>query len=153
VQMVHQSCTDTNTVYKQTKMRFHTTHVPYEFHRVSPKLIMSLWYVQCKPCTYLVSKITTVSKRTEQRSTRPLSPNRLNRDPMVCFTQTEHLSCTDTNTVSKQTKTRFHMTHVTYEFHQVRLNYCEPVVRSVQTMHLSYVKISTISKRTEQSST
>jgi hypothetical protein len=35
--------------------------------------------------------------------------------PMVCSVQTVHLSCTDTNTVSKWTKTRFHMTHVTYE--------------------------------------
>jgi hypothetical protein len=33
--------------------------------------------------------------------------------PMVCFLQTVHLSCTDTNTVSKQTKMRFHMTQVT----------------------------------------
>jgi hypothetical protein len=30
---------------------------------------------------------------------------------MVCLAQTVHLSCTDTNTVSKRTKTRFHMTH------------------------------------------
>jgi hypothetical protein len=31
-----------------------------------------------------------------------------------------HLSCTDTDTGSKQTEARFHMTHVTYEFHRVR---------------------------------
>jgi hypothetical protein len=40
--------------------------------------------------------------------------------PMVCSVQTVHQSCTDINTISKWTKTRFHTTHVTYEFHQVR---------------------------------
>ena len=34
-------------------------------------------------------------------------------EPMVHFAQTVNLSCTDTNTISKQTETRFHMTHVT----------------------------------------
>jgi hypothetical protein len=34
-------------------------------------------------------------------------------EPMICLAQTMHLSCTDINTVSKQTEVRFHMTHVT----------------------------------------
>jgi hypothetical protein len=38
---------------------------------------------------------------------------------MVCLAQTMNLSCTDTNNISKWTKTRFHMTHVTLEFHRV----------------------------------
>jgi hypothetical protein len=42
VQTMHLSCTDTNTISKQSKMRFHTTHVTYEFRRVCPKLFMSL---------------------------------------------------------------------------------------------------------------
>jgi hypothetical protein len=40
--------------------------------------------------------------------------------PTVCLAQTVHLSFTYTNTVFKWTKTRFHMTHVTLEFHWVR---------------------------------
>jgi hypothetical protein len=40
--------------------------------------------------------------------------------PMVCLALTVHLSSTDTNTVSKQTETRFHMTHVIYQFDRVR---------------------------------
>jgi hypothetical protein len=56
---------------------------------------------------------------------------------MVCSVQTVHLSCTDTNTVSKRTKTTFHTTHVTYEFHRVR----PKLLILVQTMHLSYVKL------------
>jgi hypothetical protein len=123
VHTMHLSRTDTNTVSKQTKTRFHPTHVTYEFYRVRPNIFMSLWYAQCKPCTYLVSRLA-------------LSPNRLNRapldprqvgvpsgasktsyQPMVHLTQSEHLSCTNANTISKQIETRFHMTHVTYEFH------------------------------------
>jgi hypothetical protein len=97
VQTVHLSCTDTNTVSKPTKMRFHVTHVTYEFHRVHPKLLMSLWYVQCKPCTYLASRLA-------------LSPNRPNRAPPepchlgVRLTQTMHLSCVKIGIISKWTE-------------------------------------------------
>ena len=41
---------------------------------------------------------------------------------MVRLLQNVHLSCTDTYTVSKRKEVRFHMTHVTYEFHWVRPN-------------------------------
>jgi hypothetical protein len=34
-------------------------------------------------------------------------------EPMVYLAQTVHLSCTDTNTVSKPIQMRFHMIHVT----------------------------------------
>jgi hypothetical protein len=34
-------------------------------------------------------------------------------EPMVRLAQTMHLSCTDTNNVSKRTEMRFHMIHVT----------------------------------------
>jgi hypothetical protein len=33
--------------------------------------------------------------------------------PMVCLSQTVDLSCTNTNTISKQTEMRFYMTHIT----------------------------------------
>jgi hypothetical protein len=67
VQTVHLSCTDTNTVSEQTKTRFHMTHVTYKFHRVHQKLFMSLWYVRCKPCTYLCADRNTVSEWTKTR--------------------------------------------------------------------------------------
>jgi hypothetical protein len=41
-------------------------------------------------------------------------------EPMVRLAQTMHLSCIDTNTVSKRTEMRFHVTHVTQESHLVR---------------------------------
>jgi hypothetical protein len=40
--------------------------------------------------------------------------------PTVHLVQTVHLSCTDSSSVSKWIETRFHMTNVTEEIHQVR---------------------------------
>ena len=57
VQTVHLSCTDTNTVSERNKKRFHMTHVTKKFHRVRPKWFSSLWYVWCKLCTYLPSRL------------------------------------------------------------------------------------------------
>jgi hypothetical protein len=122
---VHLSCTDTDTVSKQTKTRFHTTHVTYEFHRVRLKLFMSLWYVWCKSCTYLASRVALSLNRPNSAPPDlrhlgvPSGASKMIYQPMVCLTQTKHPSCTDANTVSKQIKTRFHMTHVTKEFHWV----------------------------------
>jgi hypothetical protein len=50
----------------------------------------------------------------------PSGVSKMISDPMVCLTETMHLCCTDGNSISKQTKTRFHMTLVTQEFHRVR---------------------------------
>jgi hypothetical protein len=110
-------CTNTNSVFKRTKTRFHTTHVTYEFHQVHSKLFMSLWYVQCKPGTYLASRLA-LSPNSLNRA--PIDPrhlgvqsdvSKMSYEPMVHLTQTEHLSCTDANTISKHIETRFHMTH------------------------------------------
>jgi hypothetical protein len=126
VQTVHLSCTDINTVSKWTKTKFHTTHATYEFHWVRPQLFMSLWYLQCKPCTYSVSRLS-------------LSPNGPNRpapdlrhlgvpsgaykmiyEPMVRLTQIEHLSCIKSSSIPKQTELSFHWSHVTKDSHRVR---------------------------------
>jgi hypothetical protein len=119
VQTVLLSCTDTNIVSIWTKTRFHTTHVTYEFHQVRPKLFMSLWYVQCKPYTYLASRLA-LSPNGPNRAPPdpchlgvPSGASKTLYEPMVCLTPTEHLSSTDANTVSKHIETRFHMTHVT----------------------------------------
>jgi hypothetical protein len=56
------------------------------------------------------------------RSVYPLEPRHLGvppdaskklSDPMVCLAQTMHLYCMDTNIVTKQAETRFHMANVT----------------------------------------
>jgi hypothetical protein len=43
----------------------------------------------------------------------PSSASKTIYEPMVRLVQTVHLSCTETNTVSKSTVTTFHMTIVT----------------------------------------
>jgi hypothetical protein len=119
VQTMHLTCTNTNTVSKRTKMRFHMTHVTYEFQRVRPKLFMSLWFIQCKPCTYLASRLALSPNGPNRAPPDPhqlgvsLGASKMIYEPMVCLTPTEHLSCTDANTVSKPIEMRFHMTHVT----------------------------------------
>jgi hypothetical protein len=110
VQTVLLSCTDTNTVYKWTKMRFHTTHITYEFHRVPSKLFMSLWYVQCKPCTYLTSRLALPDPR---HLGVPSGASKTVYEPMAHLTETEHLSCIYANTMSKHIETGLPMTHVT----------------------------------------
>jgi hypothetical protein len=49
----------------------------------------------------------------------PSGASKIISKPMVCLAQTVHLSCIDTNIISKQTETRFHLTHITLELHQV----------------------------------
>jgi hypothetical protein len=158
VQTMHLSFTDTNNVSKRTKTRFHTTHVTYKFHRVRPKLFMSLWYVQFKPCTYLVSRLA-------------LSPNGPNRappdarhlgvqsfaskmiyEPMVRLMQTDYLSCTDASTVSKTDRNDIpHDSRHQGVPSGASNTIFQPTVRSTQTVHQSCIKSSTISERTKPS--
>jgi hypothetical protein len=126
---------------------------------VPPILFLTLRYVQRKRCTNLASRVA-LSPNGPNRASGASSP----RSPIECV-QNDFLClwyvrcklctylCTDTSTVSKRTKTRFHTTrHLRVPSGTSKTIY-EPMVRSVQTMHISCVKISTISKRTEQSST
>jgi hypothetical protein len=74
-QTVHLSCTDTNTVFKRTETRFHMTHVTLEYHQVRPKWFLSQWSVQCKPCTYLASRLPLSLNRPKWVSTWASSPS------------------------------------------------------------------------------
>jgi hypothetical protein len=114
VQTMHLSCTDTNTVSKQKEERFHKTHVTSEFHRVRPKWFSSLWYIRRKACTSLanISKWTELLLKPRHLGV-PSGVSKMISELVVCLAQTMHLSCTDTNTVSKQKEVRFHMTHIT----------------------------------------
>jgi hypothetical protein len=73
-QTVHLSCSDTNTISKCTKMRFHKSHVTLEFQRVRPKWFPSLWYVRCKLCTYLASRLALSPNGPKWASTWASSP-------------------------------------------------------------------------------
>jgi hypothetical protein len=77
-------------------------------------------------------KICTISKwaqhSLEPRHLRvPSGASKTISELMVCFVQTVHLSCTNTNMVTKLKEVRFHMNHVTLEFHRMRLKWCPSI--------------------------
>ena len=79
-----------------------------------------------------------------------LGASKMISEPMVRSTQTVHPSCTDTRTVSKQTKNEIpHDPCHTRVPSGSSTMISEPMVHLAQTVHLSCVKISTISKQTE----
>ena len=81
-----------------------------------PKRFPGLWYVQCKPFTYLASRLHSLQMDQNELPHEPRHlgvPSGVSKtisEPMVRLAQTMHLSCTDPNTVSKRTEMRFHMT-------------------------------------------
>ena len=95
------------------------------FNRVRPKRFPSLWYVWRKPSTYLASRLALYPKGPNElpleprHQVLPSSATKTIYEPMVRLVQTMHLSCTDANTTSEWKEERFHMTHVTKEFHWV----------------------------------
>jgi hypothetical protein len=110
VQTMHQSYTNTHKVSKQIKTRIDMTHVIKQFHRAPAEQFLSPWHVRHKPCTYLAPTLTLSPNGL------PLEPCHLGvpsgaskkiSEPTVHLVQSVHLSCTDTNTVSKWTNTTF----------------------------------------------
>jgi hypothetical protein len=68
-------------------------------------------------------------------------------EPMVCLAQSVHLSCTDTNTISKQTKIRFHMTtSPRRSIGCVQKQFLSPLG---ETVHLFGTDTNTVSKQTK----
>jgi hypothetical protein len=101
------------------------------------------FYIWRKPCTYLALTLTPSRNELKRDLTWPTSP----RSSIGCVQndfqaygtfETVLLSCSDTNTVSKRTKTRFHMSRVTLEFHRVRPKWFPSLwnVRRKQCTHL-----------------
>jgi hypothetical protein len=123
---VHQSTVKTSTISKRTETSFHLSLVTLDYHPVRPKRFLGLWYTWCKPCTYLALKLTLSPNRNKlpfepRHPGVPSGASKTISNPTVRLAQSMHLSCTKTNTISKRIKTRFYMTHVTQEFHRVRL--------------------------------
>ena len=84
-----------------------------------PKRFLSQWYVPRKPCTYLASRLALYLKGQYELSLEPChlvepsGASKMISESMVCLAQIVHLSCTDTNTISKEKEVRFQTTHVT----------------------------------------
>jgi hypothetical protein len=124
-QTVHLFCIKISTISKHDKTSFHLSLVTLEYHWVHPNWFLSLWYVWRKPYTYLALTLTLSPNGPKWDSTRPASLMSsigcVQNNFWACgiLAQNEHLSCTDSNTVSKWTEKRYHKTDITYEFHQV----------------------------------
>ena len=104
-QTVHRSCVKISTTSKRTKTSFQLSFITYEYHRVRPKRYLSLWYVWRKQCTYLALTLTLTPSLNGPIE---VSQDPLLSEPVVCLAQIVHLSCTNTNTISKETKRVFH---------------------------------------------
>jgi hypothetical protein len=80
----------------------------------------------------------------------PLGVHKMISMPVVHSAQIVHLSCVEINTISKQTKTSFHLTHVTSEYHRMRPKWFLILWYVwAQTVLLSCVEINTISRQSE----
>ena len=152
---MHISCTKTNTVSKQTKARFHMTHVK-EFHRMHPNWFPSIWYVPCKLCTYLAWRLALSPNRSNPPSTWASSP----RIIIGCFHNgfwAYGALCANHAPVLHRNCLQTDWSEIPYDTHDLGVLsgasklISENTVRSMQTVHLSFVKISTISKQTEPS--
>ena len=124
---------------------------------MQPKRYLSLWYVWCKPCTYLTSTLNP----------SPNGPNKIPHDPhhlglpsgasKMISEPMVRLAKSCTNLTSTLTPCRNGPNKIPHDPRHLGVPsggskmISEPMVRSMQTVHRSYVKISTISKQTKTS--
>ena len=115
-QTMHLSWVKTSTIPKWTELSFHLSLVTKENYWVRPKWFLILWYVWCKPCTY-VEPTLTLSPNGPKWDEIPQDPHHLETpsgaskmisEPIVHSVQSVHLSCIKISTISKQTETSFH---------------------------------------------
>ena len=122
-----------------------------------PKQFPCPRYIRCKPGTYLSPRLILTQYKLKQASTRHTLPRSTiwvcpKRFPCTWYIRRK--PCTyltpKTNTISKRTKTSFHLTYITLDYHSgVPKVIAMPDVHSAQTVHLSYAETNTITKRTK----
>jgi hypothetical protein len=66
---VHLSCVKISTISKRTETSFQLSPITLVYHRERPKRFLTIWYVSCKPCTYLVIMLTLSPCGPKQDST------------------------------------------------------------------------------------
>jgi hypothetical protein len=73
-QTVHLSCVKISTTFERSESILHLNLITKEYHQVRPKWFLSLWYIRCKPCTYLASRFAVSPNELNQTSTWASSP-------------------------------------------------------------------------------
>ena len=112
-QTVHRSCFKIRTISKRNETSFHLSFVTTEYHRVRSKRYLSLWYIWRKPCTYVALTLTPYPNGPNEVPHDPChlgvpsDASKMIFEPMLRSAQTMHLSCTNTNTISKWTERDF----------------------------------------------
>jgi hypothetical protein len=116
-QTVHLYCTNTNNVSKCNETKFHMTHTPRSSIRCVKHDFRADGTFNTNRAPFLHQDYHNLQTDSNKH---PLKPRHLGvssgasetvSEPMVHSAQTMHLYCTDTNTISKRTEMRFHMTH------------------------------------------
>jgi hypothetical protein len=79
VPTVHLSWVKISIVSKWIKTSFRLSLITKEYHWVRPKWLLNLWYVWCKSCTYLESRLTLSPNRPKWASTWASSPRSATR--------------------------------------------------------------------------
>ena len=124
VPTMHLSCTDTNYLQlDRNELSLESLHV-----RV-PSGASRMNY---EPMRHLVQTIhlscTDTNSLQMDRNKVPHDPRHLGvpyggskmiYEPLVCLAQTMHISCVKISTISKRTEMSFHLSLITYEYHQV----------------------------------
>jgi hypothetical protein len=111
----HKWCTylSSRLALSPNRPSFHLSLVTMEYHWVCPKPFLSRWYIWRELCTYLAPTLTLSpnGKNEIPHDPRhlgvPSGVSKMISEPMVRLAQTMHLSCTNTNTISKQKEERF----------------------------------------------
>jgi hypothetical protein len=108
-----------STISKWTESSFHLSLITKEYHRVRPTRFLKLCYVWHKLYTYLALTLTLSWNGPNEiphdpgHLGVPLGASKTIFELMVHLVKSLDLSCTNTNTISKRTETRFQTTLVT----------------------------------------
>jgi hypothetical protein len=153
-QTVHLSCVKISTISKRTETSFHLSLVTFEYHQVHPKQFLTLWYVWCKPCTYLISRLALSPNGPKWASIWATSPSTIGclQNDFWANGMVQTVYLTPTLTPSPNGPMRDSIVPMS---HRSSIGCVQMISKSnctlAQTMHLSCLKISTISKQTETS--
>jgi hypothetical protein len=67
-QTVHLSLVKISSISKRTETSFRLSLVTLEYHPVRTNRFLGLWYIWCKPCSYLALKLTLSPNGPKQAS-------------------------------------------------------------------------------------
>jgi hypothetical protein len=152
-QTMHLSCVEINTISKQTKTRFHLTHITLEYHRVCPKWFPCVLYVRHKSCT----EINTIFKQTKMRFHLIHVTYEYHRVCLKWFTSLWYVhrkSCTNlapSLTLSPNGSKWALLDPHTWVYKGAPEMVSTPMVHLAQIVRLSCAEINTISKWTKTS--